>query len=72
MAFQRQRVRTFTNCYIRFILDMDRSLVFGSIANYLYFALFALGFPVAPSLKDLTKQRTITRRSIMQKVRGHT
>ena len=35
-------------------------------------ALFALAFATASSLKDLTLQRTTTRRFIIQKARGHT
>ena len=33
-------------------------------------ALFRLGFPSAPSLKDLTSPVRITRRTVLQKVRG--
>ena len=35
-------------------------------------ALFRLGFPSAPVLNTLTSLHTITRRSILQKVRGRT
>ena len=41
---------------------------FGSITRH-FFAHFVLGFPSAPSLKDLTLRLTITRRLIMQKAR---
>ena len=33
-------------------------------------ALFRLGFPSAPSLKDLTSPASATRRTVLQKVRG--
>ena len=36
----------------------------------LTFALFRLGFPSAPSLKDLTSPASVTRRTVLQKVRG--
>ena len=38
----------------------------------LYFALFRLGFPSAPDLQSLTSLHTVTRRSVLQKVRGRT
>jgi hypothetical protein len=62
-------VRASTVSYHRFTLFMDRSPGFGSIAcNYI--ALFRLGFPAAPVLRTLTSLHTITRRSVLQKVRG--
>ena len=36
----------------------------------LIFALFTLGFPSPPSLSDLSLQHIVTRRPILQKVRG--
>ena len=36
----------------------------------LFFALFRLGFPSAPYLKYLTLPPYITRRTVLQKVRG--
>ena len=57
--------------YHHFTLDMDRSPGFGSIiCNSV--ALFRLGFPSAPILYILTSLHTITRRSVLQKVRGRT
>ena len=50
---------------------MDRSPGFGSIA-YDSVALLRLGFPAAPYLKYLTSPYTITRRTVLQKVRGYT
>ena len=35
-------------------------------------ALLRLGFPTAPSLKDLTLPVSVTRRTVLQKVRGRT
>ena len=61
-------VRTSTRFYSRFILDMDRSPGFGS-ASTNYFALFRLGFPSAPVLHTLTLHVSITRRTVLQKVR---
>ena len=49
---------------------MGRSPGFASTAAD-NFALFRLGFPVAPALKALTKPTTVTRRVIMQKARRH-
>ena len=49
---------------------MGRSLSFASTA-YDIIALFRLAFAVAPSLRDLAGPYTVTRRSIMQKVRRH-
>ena len=50
---------------------MGRSPGFASTA-YDIFALFTLGFPMAPARKALTAPHTITRRIIMQKARRHT
>ena len=69
-TFHRVPVRTSTPCYRRFILPMDRSLIFGSTPSDLD-ALFALAFAAAPSLKLLTSPYKVTRGPIMQKVRGH-
>ena len=49
---------------------MDRSPGFGSTNNDYFGALFRLGFPSAPSLKDLTSPENATRRTVLQKVRG--
>ena len=49
---------------------MGRSPGFASTASD-NFALFRLGFPMAPALKALTKPTTVTRRVIMQKARRH-
>ena len=57
--------------YHHFTLTMGRSPGFGSIARNL-FALFRLGFPSAPLLNNLTSLHTITRRSVLQKVRDRT
>ena len=50
---------------------MDRSLGFGSIP-YDFFALFRLDFSSASYLKYLTLPYKITRRTVLQKVRGCT
>ena len=50
---------------------MDRSSGFGSTTQYL-FALFKLAFATAPVLNTLTSQHIVTRRPVLQKVRGHT
>ena len=50
---------------------MDRSPVFGSTAYY-SIALFTLAFATPPPQNGLSSQHTVTRRSIMQKVRRHT
>ena len=71
MAFQRQQVRAFTHYYMRFTLAMGRSLGFGSTPRN-YIARLGLAFAAAPSQKDLTLLRRVTRRFIMQKARGHT
>ena len=48
---------------------MDRSPGFGSTPTD-YGALFRLGFPSAPYLKYLTLPVSVTRRTVLQKVRG--
>ena len=50
---------------------MGSSRSFGSTTSD-NFALFRLGFPVAPIRKILTGPLTVTRRIIMQKARRHT
>ena len=40
--------------------------------QYVNIALFRLGFPSAPYLKYLTIPHTAARRTVLQKVRGHT
>ena len=57
--------------YHHFTLTMGRSPGFGSIARN-FIALFRLGFPSAPLLNSLTSLHTITRRSVLQKVRDRT
>ena len=64
-------VRTSIAFYGSFILDMGRSPGFGSILAD-YTALLRLGFPSAPHLKCLTLPAVITRRTVLQKVRGCT
>ena len=54
-----------------FNLDMGRSPGFGSICTD-YDALLTLGFPSAPLLHNLTLPVQITRRTVLQKVRGCT
>ena len=57
--------------YGNFSLDMGRSPGFGStLADY--FALLRLGFPPAPDLRSLTLPASVTRRTVLQKVRGRT
>ena len=69
-TFQRQRVRSSTECYLSFNLPMDRSLGFASTtANKI--ALFRLAFATDPHLKCLTLPATVTHRLIMQKARRH-
>ena len=48
---------------------MDRSPGFGSAPTD-SFALLRLGFPSAPDLKSLTSPVSVTRRTVLQKVRG--
>ena len=50
---------------------MVRSPGFGSTTCY-YFAHFKLAFASAPVLNTLTSQHIVTRRPVLQKVRGHT
>ena len=54
--------------YLHFILDMGRSLGFGSNTSDL-FARLRLAFASAPDLKPLTLPHIITRRTVLQKVR---
>src|SRR5574344_810522 len=64
-------VRSSIAFYGNFNLDMGRSPGFGSILTD-SFALFRLGFPSAPQFLCLTLPVTITRRTVLQKVRGCT
>ena len=64
-------VRTSIAFYGNFILDMGRSPGFGSTQTD-FFVLLTLGFPSAPSLKDLTLPVCVTRRTVLQKVRRST
>ena len=64
-------VRTSIAFYGNFILDMDRSPGFGCTLTDL-FVLFMLGFPSAPPLDGLTSPASVTRRTVLQKVRGCT
>ena len=64
-------VRSSIAFYGNFNLDMDRSPGFGSTPTD-YFALFRLGFPSAPDLQPLTSPASVTRRTVLQKVRGST
>ena len=68
--FQLWWVRSSRRCYPRFNLAMDRSLRFRVYATRLV-ALLGLAFASAPPI-GLTLPRNVTRRPIMQKVRGHT
>ena len=67
-GFQPRRVRTSTQYNPRFILLMGSSRSFASTPSD-KFALFRLGFPMAPILKILTRPLKVTRRIIMQKAR---
>ena len=62
-------VRTSIAFYGNFILDMGRSPGFGSTPTD-YGALLRLGFPSAPYLWYLTSPVSVTRRTVLQKVRG--
>ena len=62
-------VRSSTEFYFRFNLDMGRSPGFGSTVTD-SLALLRLGFPSAPHLQCLTLPATVTRRTVLQKVRG--
>ena len=64
-------VRTSIAFYGNFILDMDRSPGFGCTLTDL-FALLRLDFPSAPPLDGLTLPASVTRRTVLQKVRGRT
>ena len=67
--FQRMCVRPSIAFYGNFSLDMGRSPGFGSTLTD-YFALLRLGFPPAPDLRSLTLPASVTRRTVLQKVRG--
>ena len=62
-------VRSSTASYCSFNLDMDRSPGFGSTLTD-SFALLRLGFPSAPDFLSLTSPVRVTRRTVLQKVRG--
>ena len=64
-------VRSSTTSYGSFNLDMDRSPGFGSTLPD-FSALLRLGFPSAPRLYRLTSPASVTRRTVLQKVRGCT
>jgi len=69
-TFQRLLVRASTKCYLRFTLPMDRSPGFGSTprdSNRPIKTRFRYGY----TCNGLTLPRRVTRRLIMQKVRGH-
>ena len=69
-TFQRQTVRSSTLCYQSFNLLKGRSLGFASTHTD-YSALLRLGFPSAAAFNALTLLRSVTRRSVLQKVRDH-
>ena len=69
--FQRMWVRSSIAFYGNFILDMDRSPGFGCTLTDL-FALLRLDFSSAPPLDGLTLPASVTRRTVLQKVRGCT
>ena len=62
-------VRSSTTFYSGFNLDMDRSPGFGYTCTD-YYARLRLGFPAAPYLQYLTSPVPVTRRTVLQKVRG--
>ena len=64
-------VRSSIAFYGNFNLDMDRSPGFGSTPTD-FIALLRLGFPSAPRLYRLTSPASVTRRTVLQKVRGCT
>ena len=64
-------VRSSIAFYGNFNLDMDRSPGFGSTLTD-FIALLRLGFPSAPRLYRLTLPASVTRRTVLQKVRGCT
>ena len=70
-SFQRMWVRSSIAFYGNFNLDMDRSPGFGSTLTD-FSALLRLGFPSAPRLYRLTSPASVTRRTVLQKVRGRT
>ena len=71
-TFQRSRLRASRPCYGSFTLPTGRSRGFGPIADDLG-ARFGLAFATAARMcPRLALPPTITRRSIMQKVRRHT
>ena len=57
--------------YDNFNLDMDRSPGFGSTVSD-FVVLLTLAFTSAPPLHGLTSPDTVTRRTVLQKVRGCT
>ena len=57
--------------YDNFSLDMDRSPGFGSTVSD-FVVLLTLAFTSAPPLHGLTSPDTVTRRTVLQKVRGCT
>ena len=67
--FSGRLVRSSIMFYHNFNLLMDRSPGFGS-TTYNSFALFRLAFASAPYLQYLTSLHIVTRRSVLQKVRG--
>ena len=64
-------VRSSTTSYGSFNLDMDRSPGFGSTVSD-FVVLLTLAFTSAPPLHGLTLPDTVTRRTVLQKVRGCT
>ena len=64
-------VRTSIAFYGNFILDMGRSPGFG-YTHTDYFVQLTLGFPSAPIFLILTSPVKVTRRTVLQKVRGST
>jgi hypothetical protein len=56
LGFQPKWVRSSTRYNPRFNLLMGSSRSFGSATNDSHFALFRLGFPVAPARKALTSR----------------
>ena len=70
-SLQRACVRSSMGFYPHFNLPMDRSPGFGSIARN-YIALFRLALASPPALNALSSLVTITRRTVLQKVRHHT
>ena len=70
--FNRRLVRSSMGFYSHFNLPMDRSPGFGSTPCNFSFALFRLAFAPAPGFPPLTSLHTVTRRSVLQKVRDRT